>query len=258
MCRWHYLAELKRELQNSKVYKKTDEPVASVLKRHQTVNELFKLGHENRFPYLYGLVKLHKPSPKMRWIAGVSATSESPIATKAPQTTTKASASLTRLHKETSNILKAIMRTLLDKDLTHRQKTGIRRYFIVESASEVAFDIKQNYANLTKKKPVTYDFSTMYTALPHEKLKCEVKKAVKEAFSYATSLSAKLRFALPDTNLTTFVTRPKIRPSRSSYRLRSLGTANEDTRLICYSEDQITSMVDTLVDNTFLFIDGAR
>ena len=131
------------------------------------------------------MIKLHKSAIGMRWITGVSSftgTAEQRQYDKdhnlAPATAT------TYAHQHLSSILKNAMTILKEKDMHSRFK----RYWIVESDDEVSSSIKQNLMVLKKLSPKTFDFTTMYTRLPHNAIKTKVSEALQEAFSFKNIL----------------------------------------------------------------------
>ena len=52
-----------------------------------------------------------------------------------------------------------------EKDEEFFRRTGYRRFFIVESVDEIAFELKQRLQEYATLDPDTYDFTTMYTEL---------------------------------------------------------------------------------------------
>ena len=74
----------------------------------------------------------------------------------------------------------------------------------------------------------TFDFSTLYTTLPHEKLKCRLKKLLEKAFSNSRN------FVVLGYYSTFFSLKDKI----------------------CYTLEQVCSMLDFLIDNIFVTFGG--
>ena len=84
-------------------------------------------------------------------------------------------------------MLRAVMDTLREREEQDFKKTGIRKWWTVESIEEVALAIKDGEQNLIGKKMRTADFTTMYTMLPHERLLDTVQTAWKRAVEYEGS-----------------------------------------------------------------------
>ncbi|KAJ9460032.1 Kinesin-like protein 3 [Diplonema papillatum] len=193
ICKEKYKELIRKELHQSSAYKHVDTSMADILQQHQTFNKSHNFTHSNILPYLYGTPKLHKPEPRMRYIAGVSekgntekTDEQQAKAEKTPnKKQPKTRASTTPAHQETSGILKLVLATLQGKDEASRAKTGIRRFFVVESIDGVAVHIKTNYARLRQKVPRTFDFKEMYTKIPQQRIVEYVMLAVSEAFEYA-------------------------------------------------------------------------
>jgi hypothetical protein len=81
----------------------------------------------------------------------------------------------------------------------------------------------------------TFDFSTLYTTLPHDKLKTSLKETVHKAFSHRNDGST---FVVLGYNSTYF-------------------SNNIQKGKTCYSEEQVISMLDFLIDSIFVSFGGA-
>ena len=140
------------------------------------------------------------PDIRLRWIAGTSVNCETLIEeTKEPDKETDESKKvtntrervfrsnvMTHAQQELTGIIKLILLTLKSKDHMEYVKTGVRKYFIVDSVDEVIQRIKSNYPEFLKyAEPKTYDFTTMYSNLKHKVLKRNCKEAVDEAFRFS-------------------------------------------------------------------------
>ena len=80
----------------------------------------------------------------------------------------------------------------------------------------------------------TFDFSTLYTTLPHDKLKTRLKETIHKAFSHRNYGS---KFVVLGYNSTYFSN--KIHKGKT-----------------CYSEEQVISMLEFLIDNIFVSFGG--
>jgi hypothetical protein len=81
----------------------------------------------------------------------------------------------------------------------------------------------------------TFDFSTLYTTLPHDKLKTSLKETVHKVFSHRNDGST---FVVLGYNSTYF-------------------SNNIQKGKTCYSEEQVISMLDFLIDSIFVSFGGA-
>ena len=82
----------------------------------------------------------------------------------------------------------------------------------------------------------TFDFSTLYTTIPYDKLKCRLKELIHNAFHYKNG-KRRYQFLVINGNRTYFVT-------------------NHSDCKTKYSEDDITRMIDFLIDNIFVNFGG--
>jgi hypothetical protein len=80
----------------------------------------------------------------------------------------------------------------------------------------------------------TFDFSTLYTTLPHDKLKTRLKETIHKAFSHRNYGS---KFVVLGYNSTYFTN--KIQKGKT-----------------CYSEEQVINMLEFLIDNIFVSFGG--
>jgi len=124
----------------------------------------------DRLPYLYMMPKMHKDGERF-----ISASCQ---------------CSTTHVSKILSSVLGLVLTTLKGKDEQHIMDTGIRRFFVVKGYEEVARALsvwKRNDAGRNSRDPVeqhSYDFTTMYTKIPHNLLKGDIRSSVQEAFQY--------------------------------------------------------------------------
>ena len=81
---------------------------------------------------------------------------------------------------ELSGILKAFMSLVKKVERDKYDATNIRKYFIVDNVDEVAEYIKSNYSSLQQNRVSTFDFSDMYTNLPHERIKNVINSLINE------------------------------------------------------------------------------
>jgi hypothetical protein len=81
----------------------------------------------------------------------------------------------------------------------------------------------------------TFDFSTLYTTLLHDKLKTCLKETIHKAFSHRNDGSTFVVLSYNSTYLSNKIQKGKT----------------------CYSEEQVISMLEFLIDNIFVSIGGA-
>lgn len=177
ICKKFYIEKSMQELnifedlQNNEVgnstYETIDKDVKSIIDRHRkylktklNINEI-----PESFPFLYWIPKMHKkPFSKQRYIAASRSCTTKPL-----------SAILTKCFK------------LIDKQhrfICHRYEKSynINPMWIIHNSKAV----HTNIAAVNRKKDCrnirTYDFSTLYTSIPHKELKSQLSWVITEAF----------------------------------------------------------------------------
>ena len=140
-----------------------DVKVESIVARHKKYLKME--GIPESLPFIYWIPKMHKkPFSKQRYIAASYACSTKPV-----------SALLTKCFKLIQNRHKMSCRNVF-------RSYGIDPMWIVNNSSEVhGFTAPYNRTK-SAKNVRTYDFSTLYTNIPHKDLKKQMKWVIKEAF----------------------------------------------------------------------------
>ena len=116
-------------------------------------------------PFIYWIPKLHKkPFSKQRFISASYKCSTKPLSALL----TKCYSLIKKTHKQASN--------------RYYQSYGINPMWIIDSSSEVQKIIAPNNRKKETKNVRTYDFSTLYTNIPHKLLKKEMAWVIKESF----------------------------------------------------------------------------
>ena len=80
----------------------------------------------------------------------------------------------------------------------------------------------------------TFDFSTLYTTLPHDNLKTRLKETIHKAFSHSIYGSKCVVLGYNSTHFSNKIQKGKT----------------------CYSEEQVISMLEFLIDNIFVLFGG--
>ena len=151
----HYINTLKQELGGTKAYEQTSEKEKSVINNHifhnatrfaVSVNE-----DQERLPTFYWLPKLHKKTYKARFIAN--------------------SSSCTTI--EPSKLLTSCLTTIKKYVIKYCEKvyerSGKNLFWSIKNSSEVLNKLKSRGFRASSLS--TYDFSTLYTTLPHNLIK---------------------------------------------------------------------------------------
>jgi len=91
-------------------------------------------------------------------------------------------------------MLKRVLMTLKLRDQECYRLSGRRRFWVVQSIEEVALSLKQKTALIEARglRPRTFDFTTMYTKLPHAKLLEELRVVLTEACDFAAATTSRV------------------------------------------------------------------
>ena len=170
---------------------------------------------DKNLPYLYQTPKLHKTSFKNRFIAGSSKC-----------TTKDLSCLLTKL-------LSTIKDGLIRCCATKTNRNGINNMWILKNSTCLLSSLNQlNVHMLTSVQ--TYDFSTLYTSIPHKLLKFRIAALVHNSFEKK------------DGSTCTCYIHIKV-GQRKRYFINSI---NGDGGKM-YTANQICNIIDFLTDNIF-------
>ena len=166
-------------------------------------------------PYLYWIPKLHKTPYKERYIAGSS------------------TCSTKELYIHLTKILSAVKEGQQKYCETVYSRSGINHMWILKNSKDLLDNLKsRSFSQVSSIK--TFDFSTLYTTLPHDKLKTRLKETIHKAFSHRNYGS---KFVVLGYNSTYFSN--KIQKGKT-----------------CYSVEQMISMLEFLTDNIFVSFGG--
>ena len=137
-----------------------------ILQNHTSVLRSFNISTKNtdfELPYLYWIPKLHKTPYKQRFIAGSSKCSTKPL-----------SVLLTK-------ILAVIKENIQQYCATAYSRSGVNQMWILKNSKDLLENLQsQHFSTVHSIK--TYDFSTLYTTIPHEKLKNRLFDIVDSCF----------------------------------------------------------------------------
>ena len=193
VCRLHYINTLKQELDGTRAYLETDTDEVSVVNAHLNdlpvqfsvcVNE----GQDKLPTMMYWLPKLHKRPYKARFIANSS-----------PCTTTELSKLLT-------SCLTAIKSHAIRYCETVYETSNKNWFWSIKNSGEVLSKLKCRGFRATSLS--TYDFSTLYTTLPHNLIKEKlldliewIKRALKTMVLFIWHVMTERLFSLPLTKV---------------------------------------------------------
>ena len=163
----YYINTLKQELSTAKTYEHNRLDETYIVDRHRCHMadklRLFVDEDHSKFPTLYWLPKLHKPPYKSRFIANSSAC-----------TTTELSILLTFC-------LTAIKTHVIKYCTTVYERNGNNLFWSIKNSGEILNKLKSR--GFLAYGLSTYDFSTLYTTLPHNLIKDKLTELIEQPFN---------------------------------------------------------------------------
>ena len=225
ICKTYYYSCLQKELidnndVDSSTYQRTDFTKEEVMVNHRSVLTSFGVNTQDEnvdLPSLYWIPKLHKDPYKQRFIAGSAKCSTKPL----------------------SILLTSILTTVKDGlkkycDVIY-SRSGINQMWILKNSKELLENLNSNsLASVHSIK--TYDFSTLYTTIPHSKLKSRLTELIRNAFRFK---NGKKRYEYIVVGY------------KSTYFVKDHSEAKNK-----YTEDDIVRMLEFLIDNIFVECGG--
>ena len=163
VCRKHYIEVLQKEITSSQTFQLTQLTENEITNKHLlTATSLQAKPDSKTVPTMYWIPKLHKTPYKSRFISSSSHCS-----------TTKVSIILT-------NTLTAIKNLVINVCNKVYENSGINHFWSVKNSLEV-LDKLQAY-NGPFESLESFDFSTLYTTLPHNLIKDKFRRLIQWAF----------------------------------------------------------------------------
>lgn len=161
--------EMIEEKIKNTTYLKIDQTKDNIIHEHVTYMNKHHISiHDRmmmRLPNIYMIPKMHKTPPKGRYIAASNSCTTKPLS----NIITKCLKLITLQHKK---LCKAIYKY-----------TQVNRMWIVDNSKDVLETI-DFFNNSEKIKNInTYDFSTLYTNIPHQDLKEKITWVIEKAFT---------------------------------------------------------------------------
>ena len=112
-------------------------------------------------------------------------------------------------------------------------RSGINHMWILKNSKDLLDNLQsRSFSHVSSIK--TFDFSTLYTTLPHDKIKTRLKETIHKAFSHINYDSKFVVLGYNSTYLSNKFQKDKT----------------------CYSEEQVISMLEFLIDNILSPLEG--
>ena len=171
ICKYFYIQTIKVELgitsaNNNDTYSLVDSSIQDIVSSHIKYFAVHNIPLPSTcqdLPRLYWIPKIHKNPYKARYIAGSRTCTTKPLSgllTKAFQL----------IKEQQVKYCNSIYRT-----------TGINRMWIIKNSTSLLTTLEEG--NMKKVSNIsTWDFSTLYTTIPHEKLKDRICRLIKFSF----------------------------------------------------------------------------
>ena len=191
-----------------------------MLDNHKSVLTSFRTRANNEeldLPYIYWVPKMHKNPYKYRFIAGSSRCSTKPL-----------SILLTKL-------LTHIKQGLQEYCEIAYSRSGVNQMWILKNSKELLDHLKSpNFNLITNIK--SFDFSTLYTTIPHHKLKSRLANIIRDPFVHKNGNRRYKYLVLGREG-------PYVVKEHSGSKSK-------------YTEEDIIKMLEFLVDNIFVVFAG--
>ena len=173
---------------------------------------------DKNLPYLYWTPKLHKVPFKHRFIAGSSKC-----------TTKDLSCLLTK-------VLTTVKDGLIRYNNTKTSRNGVNSMWIVKNSTSLLSSLDQLDVR-TATSVQTYDFSTLYTSIPHNLLKSRITALIHNSFKRRNGSNRYTHIKIT---------------SGKGYFIDTINPGGDNL----YTADQICRMVEFLIDNIFVKFGG--
>ena len=219
ICKYYYIKVLLKEIglfdnKQKSAYISISENSQAIITQHVKNMEEVKLNIEEKkqqLPILLWIPKMHKKPSKQRFIAASHCCTTKPISALI----TKCLKLIQQAHKIYCDRIKSF--------------TGFNFFWIIDNSMEV----HKLLQNSTKNKPrnvITYDFSTLYTSIPHVKLKEEIKLLVEKAYNGMNKKFIKVT------------------------KSRAYWSNSKTTHTLAVTCNELTHMIEWLIDNTYVIV----
>ena len=217
ICKWYYMKVIYKELgkleeEGVDTYIPVEETEYNMIDIHsdymKRINITIQEDHKS-LPFIYWIPKFHKSPVKARFIIASS------------RSTTK------KLANNISICLKHLILVRKSYCKKIQDLTGIKRWWIIDNNVDVISQIREINESSGAKNINTYDFSTLYTNIPHEKLKVALKNMINKTFA-ATDKK--------------FIT---------VYNQVAYFTSNKSQNKVSFSRIQFIEVVEFLIDNSY-------
>jgi hypothetical protein len=138
-----------------------------IIQKHAIFNESYKIPNvvnEPELPIIYGLPKMHKSTPKLRYIAA------------------SCGSTIKGLDKLMTKCLTAVYQFMKLYCRGIHRYSGYNRMWILDNSMQLKEQLSLINEHSRSVCVSTWDFSTLYTTIPHDKLKAKMKDLIQFVF----------------------------------------------------------------------------
>ena len=171
ICKRFYIQKLLNEVgvpgNSSPTYKMSDLDPSTVIDNNDILCDKYGITLDERLktlPFMYWLPKMHYSPPRARFIVASSSCSSKPLS------------------KLASSIYKHIFNQVRNFHSKSTFYSNYNRFWVIENSTPVIEKLLKVNEKKKAKDISTYDFSTLYTKLPHDDLIDNLDKVVEFAF----------------------------------------------------------------------------
>ena len=215
ICKKYYLEILTKEIEDSSTFEfvdvNKDQLLKDLVQTYPGKNVLLKL------PYLYALAKMHKIPKNFRYITCAKETLFSGLSIAV------------------SKCLKLLVKTA-NTSFGYKIKEIDNSVFIIDNRDRVLkFIDKANMGNYKNKCISTWDFSTLYTMIPHNKLKEKMTLFINRIFDEVTKSKKGTKFVCSSDK------------SDRAYFSKTRSKVN-----FCCTADELIENIKIIIENSFI------
>ena len=216
VCKQYYLNVMENEIVASNTFQRLNKTEQDVL------GEIHSSGHTTskdklRLPMLYASVKMHKDPVGFRYITAGKDTI------------------LQNLSRNVSKCLKLLLKTA-NSSVHYKFKEIDNHIFIIDNRNKVIdFINASNNTNSEKKCISTWDFSTLYTKIPHDQLKRNVGNFIRNIFQCIRKSKDPKSFLCCSEK------------RNIAYYSKSRSSSN-----ISFDEERLIKVVEFIIDNSYI------
>lgn len=164
ICKKFYMETLDQEIYSSGNFLKENTNVDTILDNHANFLQKFKLPTDKKAPFLFWTPKLHKDPYGQRFITSGRGCSLQPLSIKV------------------GYCLKSIIKILHSNARYQYKTSGFNKCYIIDNRYPITSFIRTCNQSNKVSSVSTFDFKTLYTSIPHNKLKDKIALVLKQVF----------------------------------------------------------------------------